>query len=81
MDIANWAEQEIRETFNKYEDKGFLSKYAPYIATGVFVVIMVIALVIYFQNVIFPLMDKGLTAKCVCSAAQAATNAAGTPPI
>jgi len=80
MDMNNWAEQEIRETFTKYEERGFLEKYMPYIAMGVFMVIIVIGLVIYFQNVIAPMMDKGLTAKCVCEGAKAVANAAGAKP-
>ena len=68
-DMTHWAEQEIKEGNNKYDDVGWLGKYAPYIMMGIFMFLCVLGLVIYFQQVIFPMIEAAKnigSTHCVC---------------
>jgi len=84
MDMTHWSEQEIKEGLNKYQDDSFLAKYAPYIMMGIFGFVMAICVVVYFQQVIFPMIEKASaigSTTCICDVGSALANPPPAPPV
>lgn len=81
-DMTHWAEQEIKEGFSKYEDQSFLGKYAPYIMMGIFLFLCVLAMVVYFQQVISPMIEQArnvASTTCICEVADGVARSVQPP--
>ena len=68
-DMVFWVENEIIEAMNKYTNPNKWANLMSYIGIGVFMIMVVIALIIFVQKAYFPMMElaqNGISVNCSC---------------